>query len=561
MTSFDHNRMLGAAHRQGSGGRIIRRSSGIGRALALVVALGLAPASAGAQGDCERDPERYDPDASIVFVERDPVESRCYYCSNTLSDEHLASLLYVTLVKPEPDTREPMASLATSWEIDRSARSITFRLAPNYRWASGEAITNADVMATFWGLRSPRSCVRQAYREFAYGIARIELLDDDGVRFRFREAGDVSMSAFYRYPILPASLLNEYGFDASAPLCTGEQGTSSASGPYVLDSFTGLDPIFAANPDYRGGNCEPYIERLRMHVVGDRSSWPSLLETRAVDLLIDVPVRYTLRYLNDRNFKTKVYGFLSCVFVAFNFERDVFDDRRVRQAMIYAYDRDRILRSTFSGRGEVLAGPLGTSSRYFNRDVIPRPYSTAKANELLDVAGITDSDGDGLREWGGADLRLELLVAQSLFIEYEPAIEFYRAAMRAIGIEVETRLVDDNRFEELRAAGAFDLLWGRWEFIDGISVFRAFESEHDDNFMHYRDDEYDRIIERARKTDDVMAYSQFLRSAQERLHDESAATFLFSLDHMAVHLSRIKSLRVSAYNFFDYIDEAYVDEE
>jgi ABC-type transport system substrate-binding protein len=151
-------------------------------------------------------------------------------------------------------------------------------------------------------------------------------------------------------------------------------------------------------------------------------------------------------------------------------------------------------------------------------------------------------------------------VPQSLFVEYEPAIEFFRSAMGNVGIQIDLQLVEDNKLVDLKDRDrSWDLLWGRWEFTDGISVFRAFETGHEDNFTHCADERLDSLLRRARETDDLLAYSQFLRSAQARLHETCPFVFLWSLDHVAVHSSRLKGLRVSAYNFFDYIDEAWVE--
>jgi len=533
--------------------------AGLVRAL-LAGLLLLAPWATHAAADpCKKDPGRYSLGSKLVFVERDPVDLRCYYCSNRLSDEHFANLVLQPLVKPEPDTREPMPALAESWAVSSDGRSITFTLRKDLKWDSGDPVTAADVIATFQHLKAETSCARQAFREFAAEIISIEELNRN-VTFTFTDRTSAVVQNFFSYPILPSLLLRSGTLEQGSGVCTGEGGVNLGVGPYLLSSFKGLDPIFDANPFFQGGECRAYINQMRMHVVGDRSSWPSLLETGAVDLLIDVPVRYTLRYLNDKNFKTKVYGFLSCVFIAFNFDDPFLADPRVRQAITHAYDRQRILGSTFSGRGEVLGSPIGTSSRFYNRDVQPLEYSTERAMELLATAGIRDTNGDNRIEWEGREVVLRLVVPQSLFVEYEPAVEFFRSAMGNIGIQVDLQLVEDNKLLDLKDRDrSWDLLWGRWEFTDGISVFRAFETGHEDNFTRYADDRLDSLLRRARETDDLLAYSQFLRSAQARLHETCPFVFLWSLDHVAVHTSRLKGLRVSAYNFFDYIDEAWVE--
>jgi peptide/nickel transport system substrate-binding protein len=514
-----------------------------------------------ADAGCEKDPARRVPGGQITFVERDPVDRFCYYCSSKLSDDHYANLVFLPLVRPEPNTREPMAALATEWSKDLDTRSITFTLNPEVRWEWGDPISARDVKATFIYMGRAGGCVREAYRDFATRISAIEELPDNQVRFVFQSRADVFVEYFYEYPILPSAALLGEGFDAAAPVCTGEGGKHYGAGPYLFSRFRGTDIVFEANPLYMGGDCQAYIDKLEMRVVGDRSLWPELLANKAVDLLIDVPVRYAIRFTSDRNFQTKVYGYLSCVYVAMNLDRSLFQDRRVRQALVHAYHRDRILRSTFQGRGEVLASPIGSASRYFNTDVTPLDYSPETAERLLQEAGLTDQNGNHVLEWRGNDITLDLVVSQSLFVEYEQAILFFKNYMSQVGVRIEVKQVDDNRIPEIKRERDFDLLWGRWEFVDGASVFKAFTTGSEENFFGYADNTFDGFIERATQTDDPLAFSQFLRSAQARLATEAPMVFLWNLDHIAVHSRRVRGLKVSAYNFFDYIEDAYLATE
>lgn len=524
----------------------------------LAVAVLTITTTSPADASCDKDPSRRVPGGKVTFVERDPVDRFCYYCSSKLSDDHYANLVFLPLVRPEPNTREPMAALATEWVKDLDTRSITFTLNPEVRWEWGDAITARDVKATFIYMGRQGGCVREAYRDFASRIAAIEELPDHKVRFVFQSRADVFVEYFYEYPILPSAALLGSGFEATAEVCTGEGGKHYGAGPYLFSRFRGTDIVFEANPLYMGGNCQAYIDQLEMRVVGDRSLWPELLANKAVDLLIDVPVRYAIRFTSDRNFETKVYGYLSCVYVAFNLDRDVFRDKRVRQAMVHGYHRDRILRSTFQGRGEVLASPIGSASRYFNTDVKPLEFAPETAERLLQDAGLTDRNGNHVLEYKGDDLTFDLVVSQSLFVEYEQAILFFKNYMSQIGVRVEVKQVDDNRIPEIKRERDYDLLWGRWEFVDGASVFKAFTSESEDNFFGYDDDTFDSYIERATQTDDPLAFSQFLRSAQSRLATEAPMIFLWNLDHIAVHARRVRGLKVSAYNFFDYVEDAYL---
>ena len=88
----------------------------------------------------------------------------------------------------------------------------------------------------------------------------------------------------------------------------------------------------------------------------------------------------------------------------------------------------------------------------------------------------------------------ELLVAQESFNEHQSALKFFQDAMEIIGIDIRLRLVDPNRLRDQVRRGDFDMYWGQWQFIDGISILRVFESGSDDNVFGYVNDDYDAII-------------------------------------------------------------------
>jgi len=515
-------------------------------------------------GECTKDPSLYAPGSKIRFIERTPVDRFCYYCSTSVTDDHFANLVFLPLVKPQKMTRDPAPALAASWTVDAEARQVTFQLNPDARWEDGSQVTSADVEATFKAVTDPSSCVRQAYRDAASRITKIEPQGDTAVRFTLKNRADLRLDLFFIFPVLPRFLLTG-GINANAAVCTGRgTGVDFASGPYALGEVRAQELTFRYNPNYMAGKCRPYVDDLIMRVVGDRTVWIQMLTNQSVDLLINVPVRYALQVANDLTYETKTYGYLSCVFVAFNYKtqkyKDLFQNTSFRQGMAYAYNRKTVLRKAFAGKGEVLTGPVGEGSSFFNRTVEEIDYSPERAQQKFAAAGLKDYDGDGFLQVkeGEPNLVLRLVVSQSNYTEFENAIKFFEADMERVGLLVETHPENDNKIDEIKAKGDYDLFWERWEFPDGLPVFKAFTKGHENNFFGYSNETVEKNLREAEDTQEKDVFQAFLQGTQKILADDCVCLFLWDLQRIAVHSRRILNLQVSAYNFFDYIEEAYV---
>jgi len=143
--------------------------------------------------------------------------------------------------------------------------------------------------------------------------------------------------------------------------------------------------------------------------------------------------------------------------------RELFRDLRFRQAMSYATDREGIAQSIMRGpflRGG--AGGLYPGSPAFNREsVVYYPFDVASANALLDDMGLTDSDGDGVREWtegpmAGQNIVLQMIASQDA-AETQSVAEALVNQWGAVGIQLNMRIMDSATRSQINDAGTWDL--------------------------------------------------------------------------------------------------------
>ena len=95
--------------------------------------------------------------------------------------------------------------------------------------------------------------------------------------------------------------------------------------------------------------------------------------------------------------------------VFLNLDRAIFQDRRVRQAMMWALDRQELVDDVLNGQGVVIDSPILPNSWAYNQQVVAYRYDPKKARAILEEAGWYDDDADGVRERG--NLRLEFVLA------------------------------------------------------------------------------------------------------------------------------------------------------
>jgi len=116
--------------------------------------------------------------------------------------------------------------------------------------------------------------------------------------------------------------------------------------------------------------------------------------------------------------------------VEINHRRKELADRRVRQAIAHAIDKDFVVKTIFLGYATAATGPVPASSKeFYTADVPTYPFDPAKANALLDEAGYARRD-DGTR------FRLKLLPAP-YFNETKQFGDYLRQALAKIGIDAE----------------------------------------------------------------------------------------------------------------------------
>lgn len=418
--------------------------------------------------------------------------------------QKLHQLIYDPLLSLD-DRMQPRLELAESFEAPTPTTYVV-SLRQGVRFHDGHELTSADVVHTFRSMLDP--ALASPRRGGLVPLESIEALDRYRVRFGLTEP-------FTSFPV--NLLLSIVPHDAGPELSSRPNGTGayrvlSAS----ADEEVSLQP-FAEH--WRGA---PRNSGLRMKVVPDEMMRALELRHGTMDMVVnDVSpdIYYQLR--DDPVVRVSTTEGLDCQYVGVNLRDPVLHDRRVRQAIAYAIDRQAIVDHLRRGLARRADGLLPPQSWAYAPDVRVYDHDPARARALLDEAGFPDPDGDGPRP----RLRVSLKVSNLEFNRLQSAV--LQEQLRTVGIALDVRAYEFATLFADVGAGNFQLFTLQWtaaSLADPDILRRIFHSSQVPpvgfNRGHYANADLDDRLERAAASRDDRERRALYADAQRILAED-----------------------------------------
>jgi peptide/nickel transport system substrate-binding protein len=386
--------------------------------------------------------------------------------------------------------------LAESIEVSDDRQSFTFRLRPEARFSDGTPVTAADVVFSVETLRDKgRPNFKNAYSK----ITRIETPDERTIRFT-QDAGDRELPLIVGVmPVLSKAFWQAKDFAATTldPIM--------GSGPYVMkDIKAGESITYVRNPDYWGKDLALQkglwnFSEVRFDYYRDANAAFEAFKSGLADIRIETdPVRWSTGYdfpaakdgkitLEKIEQKTPApaAGFV------FNTRRKLFEDPRVREALIMAFDFEWANANLFANAyrrtygyygGSELSSEgkpvdererkiLGDAVNSLRPDFIDGSYRLPvsdgsgrdrkvlrKAMGLLAEAGWTVTE-QGLTNAQGEPFAFTIIVKDR---DQEKIALHYQRTLKAIGIAADVRIVDSAQFTALQTSYEYDMIPATW---------------------------------------------------------------------------------------------------
>jgi peptide/nickel transport system substrate-binding protein len=433
-------------------------------------------------------------------------------CQSNPVDQDLAALIFTGLTRHN-DKGEIIPDLAERWEISQDGTTYTFFLRTDVVWHDGAPFTAEDVIYTVNAIQHPDFQGVHFLSDMWRSVV-VEQVNASTVRFILREP----FAPFLDYTalgVLPAHILN------SVPVkVLGESkfnATPVGTGPFKVAEVSGRHVVLVANPDFY--RSRPYLDRMEFIFYPNA---PSVVEARKRGEVAGIGrvLPEYLKAVRDDNALVLHSAPLSGYnLVLLNLDRGMFQDRAVRQAMMMALDRQKLVDEVLAGQGIVINSPILPNSWAYDSNVTVYRYDVRKAKEALDEAGWVDSDGDGVRERG--PLKLEFTLAtnadDATRVRLVDAISKQLAAVgiRAISETVSWEELVNQRLMLRR----FDAVLIGWQDLppdpDPYPYWHSSQANEDGlNFANYISEEADLLLQDARSTSDRTQRAELYRRFQ-----------------------------------------------
>ncbi len=432
-------------------------------------------------------------------------------------------LQYDTLLQLDTDG-VPQPWLASEMDVSDDGMTITFTLRDDVTWHDGEPFTAEDVKFTI-----------EYYLEFEHGrwtrnSRPVESVETDGdytVIFNMASATPGFELQLAETPMLPQHVWEGVD-DPDNHVFEENIGT----GPYklvetVLDQFY----VMEVNEDYFAG--KPQRDELVFVQFADTAGSLAALRTNAVDMIVTRATPEQINILSGVEGIDVAQGpEFTTDMINYDVERAPFNNKTVRQAMNLAINRQDLVDTVYLGAASPGSpGWIHPASPMFN-DAIETTYDPDAAIALLEEAGITDSDGDGIRELDGSPISFEFLAVGTNALRLRLA-ELASEMLGEIGIEAVVTSVETSTWEEAVWPG-FDVSQGRnyemsmWGWSSPVQanplrMWQLLHSSPDFGFLNltgFANERADELSEALTTEIDPAAQAEILGELQEITADE-----------------------------------------
>ena len=421
-------------------------------------------------------------------------------------------------------------------------------------WSDGTPVTADDVVYTALRLANPviGNTAMMYYvfegvgddgfvEEGAESIDGIQKVDDKTVQFTTKEEMPITTfeNSYARYLLtLPKHVIEQY---SEEELSTADwfNHPDVVSGPFIVTDFDVDHYIsYEANKDYWKG--APKIDKLNIKIV-DGSQLYAGLQSGEIDItqqtMSDIP-QEDYESVEALDNVDVVYGSPVTNQSVFIQTKNV-PDVKVRQAMLYAIDRQQILEELLNGHGEIVDGFLSSASPFYDDSLTPVSYDPEKAKTLLEEAG-----------WDGSQtIRFYVNSGDSTFVN---AASIIAAEWAAVGIKAEIQTVDFATLMSVAGTEDYDVLAVQYTYapVDPYPDV-AWLLGGEGSWTGYSDDTLNDALIKSQLTSDPEETKELFSVVDKKVQEDVPMFSAYVISAQGAVSKRITGAAPSVYGFFN----------
>ena len=454
----------------------------------------------------------------------------------------ITNQIFEGLVKYKGSTTEVIPSLAEGSRVSADGTVWTFTLRKNVKFHDG---TPFDAKAVVWNFERWRFTKHpqhenqiKAGQTFEYYEAQMGGFDDKSLITKVEAVNPTTVRFTLKEPQGPfLANLAMFTFVLASPTAIEKRGTESCKHPVGTGAFRlvewkpNQEVILEANLDYWDTAGAPKVQRAIIRNIKDSSQRLVALKAGEIHGMEGLNPDDVKVVRADPNLQIILRPTNTTGYLAFNYKVKEFQDRRVRQAIAHAINKQGIVNALYGGTGLTATQFQPPPLWGHNKDLKDYPYSPDRARALLKEAGF----GQGLKEITWEDGRTEPLpfwympVSRPYYPNPKEIAEAMAADLAKVGIAVKLQTIDWSAYLDKRKKGELPLYMLGWTGDNGdpdnfVCYFFCNPGASREGF--YSNKALAEVLLQGQKLTDQEKRAPLYRKAEQMIHDEAARIFI-----------------------------------
>lgn len=469
--------------------------------------------------------------------------------ANDSAGELVDSLIGEGLIR-DGEGGKPAPGVAEKWEVSEDGLVWTFYLRKNAKWSNGDPITAKDFKAGWTRALAPETANEYAAmvypiknaKNFNSGKAKaedlgIEVVDDYTLKVTLEAPLPYFESMVRIFTYLP---LNEKFYNTVKDKYMTGVKESISSGAYVIKSWTrDSDIVLEKNPNYWNKDAIK-LERIQIKFISDEAASLAAFKNGEVDMT-NITTQQAKEFKNDPRAWLTKDG--SVWYMTYNMKNNVLKNKKIRQALSLAVDREGMISGILDNRGKAAytytvkdSGIFGVSKDFSEEagKIFPA-YNPEKAKQLL---------AEGLKELGISKLpKLTMIFNDSG--NNKAISEFIQENLRKnLGVELEIQAMTLKERLSRMEQKDYDIALAGFagDYADAISYLERFEKTHGNNYSQYENPRYDALVKEIKSSADQKERVAKMIELEKIIAEDMPVGLLYYRENVKLVNPRVKGV-------------------
>ncbi|MFN8533288.1 MAG: ABC transporter substrate-binding protein [Dehalococcoidia bacterium] len=516
----------------------------------LVLALGLAACAPAAPPPTTGVPAAPVPPAAEIRAAQQSIKIGTAFSLSTLSPRGAlppAPFLYwpmydnLTQFGPKYEVRP---SVAEKWSVSPDGRTWTFNLRKDVKFWNGQPVTAEDVAFSL------TQVVRSRWPSIGFfaSVTEATAVDQSTLRVTSRQPDMAIPNGGSYLWIIPKAYYEEVGADAFGDKAVG-------SGPYEVAEYRPGDTVRFRKRSEPHAFRKPANDEIIFRTIPDPNQRANGLRTGEIDLSAGTSFLPDLAENLTRSGVTVLSQPGAVVLLTMSqgvaeARNTALKDKRVRQALNYAIDRESLAKNLYKGTAVPISQVALPGSPYFDESARPIPYDVATAKRLLAEAGYPT----GFKLPGGLDT--------SIAHGYRDLVLAIQSSLKQIGVEFEVNFVESGEYDDRARAVGGKMRGDLWAHASSDangfgstirSLYGCGKPVPEPAFaLFWCNTAWDKAMDEALATADPAKRQQLLHEANRIQREDVPAIFIVATPVQIAHVAKIRGVEFPVPIFYGF---------